>query len=153
MLIDLSDDLYAPPKPSTTRQVISLPVPEQMVTAAVTVTPEPAPVIAPVPGALRASYLAVEDVEWTWKDLRDYVVSQLAQRRIAYPSIPAERLASIFKGFSKRWGDKAPAIARYAFDICDGYWLNAPITPARFAANSDPYFADTIAPRLVSPAA
>jgi hypothetical protein len=151
-LIDLSARLYAdqpttPTRPTTPPQIAATEL-------AVTPPPRPRPEPAPIPEAygngVRANFLMVEDRDWTWQELRDYVVHQLAERGILYPSIPAERLASIFKGFHSRWGDRAPAIVRYAFDICDGYWYDAPITPTRFAKNSDPYFAERIATRVVA---
>lgn len=157
MLIDLSEDLYSrtPTPPATVHAVISLPVPAEMITVSVNIQPEPkAADVAPIPtdygNGARASYLMVDTADWTWQELRDYVVKQLSDRNIRYAAIPAERLASIFKGFHARWGDQAAAIARYAFEICEGYWKSAPITPVRFSKNSDPYFASLIAPRLLA---
>lgn len=160
-LIDLSDRLYAdqPKAPATRLDAVSLPPQDQMVANAIVITPvpateavQPAPIPADYGNGTRATFLMVDDAQWTWQELRDYVVRQLAERGILYASIPAERLASIFKSFHARWGDKAPSIARFAFEICDGYWNDAPITPTRFAKNSDEYFAARIAQRVIAAA-
>lgn len=100
--------------------------------------------VTPVAGA---SYLLKEDSQWTWEDLRDYVMGQIEQYH--GPQIRnAMKEASIFKGFLKRHGAKAPAIARFAFEQQRGMWQRAPISANRFCAGSDPYFADVILKRL-----
>lgn len=81
---------------------------------------------------------------WTWEDLRSYVVREIEQRFGAFPRDPLKEKA-IFSGFVKRHGDKAGPIAKFAFELCDGVWRNAPVAVQRFCKNSDPYFADIIA--------
>ncbi|GAA1978838.1 hypothetical protein [Kitasatospora viridis] len=107
-----------------------------------------APPIATTASTVRSADLLTADTDWTWQELRDYVLRQLTERRIPYATIPAERIAGIFKGFSTRWGTDAAAIARFAYEHCDGQWRDAPVTPLRFCKNSDPYFAAVIAERL-----
>lgn len=100
--------------------------------------------VTPVSGA---AYLLKEDSQWTWEDLRDYVMGQIEQYH--GPQVRhAVKEASIFKGFLKRHGDKAVAIARFAFEVQRGMWQRAPISVNRFCAGSDPYFADVISGRL-----
>lgn len=87
--------------------------------------------------------------QWTWEQLRDYVVRSIEARHGAFPrNFKTE--ASIFKAFLSRHGEMAGPIAVYAFERHDGMWRNAPITPSRFTKNSDPYFADIIAARLTN---
>ena len=86
---------------------------------------------------------------WAWSDLRDYVVSQIETRFGAFPR-DAKKEAGIFKSFLARHGDDAVAIARFAFEVEDGYWAGAPISVNRFCKASDPYFAEKIKPRMVA---
>jgi hypothetical protein len=117
---------------STTRVVETVPV----VTEKVHVTP--------VSGA---SYLLKEDSQWTWEDLRDYVMGQIEQYH--GPQLRnAMKEASVFKGFMNRHGSQAVAIARFAFEVQRGMWQRAPISVNRFCKGSDPYFADPIKERL-----
>lgn len=115
-----------------------------------TVEQHPAPAVtetvtvAPVE---RRGFLAKEPSTWTWGDLRDYVVSEVERRNGAQVR-NAKREYGIFTRFLKTWGTDAVAIARYAFEVADGVWNNAPITVSRFTKNSDPYFAEVIAARL-----
>lgn len=97
------------------------------------------------PSQLRA-YLGKTD--WSWDDLRDYVVAQIEDRFGAFPR-DARKESGIFKSFLARWGDKAQPIAQYAFEVTDGRWGGAPISVNRFCKGSDPYFAEKIAARLV----
>jgi hypothetical protein len=94
-----------------------------------------------------ASHLLKPDAQWSWEDLRDYVMAQI----IAYhgPQLrnPVKE-AAIFKGFLARYGDKAVAIARFAFEQQRGMWQRAPISVTRFCKGSDVYFGDVIAKRL-----
>jgi hypothetical protein len=113
-------------------------------------TPETVPAIVervhvtPVAGA---SYLLKADSLWTWEDLRDYVMGQIEQ--FHGPQVRnALKEASTFKGFKNRHGDKAAAIARFAFENQRGMWQRAPIAVNRFCRASDPYFADVISERL-----
>lgn len=91
-------------------------------------------------------YLTRPDSSWGWDDLRDYVVGQVEQRFGAFPR-DLRKESSIFKSFLGRY-PQAVAIARYAFEVKDGYWSGAPISVNRFCKGSDPWFADIIAVRL-----
>jgi len=102
------------------------------------------------PSTARA-FLAKDDEMWTWQDLRDYVVAQIEQRFGVFPRNLAKE-SGIFKSFIARHGAKAPAIARYAFEVKDGFWAGAPIGVNRFCKGSDPYFAEPIIERLVDTA-
>jgi len=94
-----------------------------------------------------ATFLLKADAEWSWEDLRDYVVGQIEQYH--GPQVRnALKEASVFKSFCARHGDKAPAIARYAFEVQRGMWQRAPIAVNRFCKASDVYFADPIKKRL-----
>lgn len=100
--------------------------------------------LTPVPGA---AYLMKDDADWSWEDLRDYVMGQI----VAYHGPQLRNLvkeAGIFKGFMARYGDNAVGIARFAFEQQRGMWQRAPIMVTRFCKGSDPYFADPIARRL-----
>ncbi|MFF7198206.1 hypothetical protein ACFZAM_31420 [Streptomyces sp. NPDC008079] len=90
-----------------------------------------------------------EPQDWTWEQLRDYVVRAAVDRHGPQPADPI-KTASIFKSFHDRWGRQAGPIARFAFEAQDGYWRSAPVTPNRFCRASDEYFAKPIAERLVS---
>lgn len=94
-----------------------------------------------------ASYLMKPDAEWTWEDLRDYVMGQIVAFHGPQLRNPVKE-AGIFKGFAARYGDKAVAIARFAFEQQRGMWQRAPIAVTRFCRGSDPYFGDPIARRL-----
>ena len=97
------------------------------------------------PSASRA-YLGKSD--WSWDDLRDYVVAQIEERFGPFPR-DSRKESGIFKSFLARWEGQAQGIARYAFEVADGRWGGAPISVNRFCKNSDPYFAQVIAERLV----
>jgi hypothetical protein len=104
-----------------------------------------APRSAPI-ASLRTGYLAKDPSDWTWSDLRDYVIFEIEQRQG-----PQDRNiikeSGIFKSFFARWGDRAPRIAKTVFDIHDGYWQGKPVTVNRFCKNSDPYFSEVITAR------
>lgn len=100
--------------------------------------------VTPVAGA---SYLLKDDAQWTWEDLRDYVMGQIEE--FHGPQIRnAMKEASIFRSFHSRHGSKSVAIARFAFEQQRGMWQRAPIAVNRFCKGSDPFFADVIAERL-----
>jgi hypothetical protein len=121
--------------------VTSVPVaPEVRITESVTVTAQPS--------SARA-YLAKGEANWSWQDLRDYVVAQIEQRFGVFPRDPRKE-SGIFKSFLSRYPEHAAAIARYAFEVSDGFWGGAPISVNRFCKGSDRYFADVIAERLVT---
>jgi hypothetical protein len=84
---------------------------------------------------------------WTWSELRDYVVGKIIEIHGVFPRNNMKE-GAIFKAFCTRWGDDAPAIARYAFESMGGYWKNAPVSVNRFCKGSDPYFAQLIVDHL-----
>lgn len=99
------------------------------------------------PASQSRGYLLRDDGQWSWQDLRDYVVGQIEQRFGPFPR-DAVKEASIFKGFVSRHGASAAPIARYAFEVCGGVWANGNIQVYRFCKGSDPFFAVPIAQRL-----
>jgi hypothetical protein len=96
---------------------------------------------------LHREHLSRSDEEWDWRELRDYVVSEIESRFGAIPR-DAHKEKGIFDSFVNRWGANAAYIARYAFEIADGRWRGAPISITRFCKNSDPYFGQPIVERL-----
>ena len=95
----------------------------------------------------RRSYFDVPDEEWTWENLRDYVVHEIEQRFGMFPRGYAE--IGIFKRFVATWGAQSAAIARYVFEIENGWWLNRPVTITRFCIKSDKFFARPISQKLL----
>lgn len=98
----------------------------------------------PVAGA---AYLLKADDAWTAEDLRDYVMGQVEAFHGPQVRNALKELA-IFKSFLARWEGKAPAIARFAFEVHRGMWQRAPISANRFCRASDAYFAQIIADKL-----
>jgi hypothetical protein len=95
------------------------------------------------------THLAIPAEEWTWQQLRDYVINQIERTVGVQPRQPSFKEEAIFTGFIKRHGARrASQIARHGFEVCRGYWKNAPISVNRFCANSDPYFAAPIIEHL-----
>lgn len=90
--------------------------------------------------------------DWSWQQLRDYVLRSAAERHGPQP-VDDIKVNSIFKSFHTRWGKLAGPIARFTFEQQDGYWRSAPVTPTRFCKASDAYFAHPISERLNSAAA
>lgn len=115
----------------------------KIVTVSETVTVTP---IKPRTSAM--AYVGKSDHEWQWNDLRDYVVYEIEKRYGRFTSTATKEFG-IFNSFMKRWGLKAPAIARYAFEVCGGQWRGRPVHIEDFCRNSDPHFAQPIADRLV----
>lgn len=95
------------------------------------------------------AYIGKSDAEWQWDDLRDYVIYELEKRFGCFARRPATQEFGIFDSFRRRWGNKAPAIARHAFEVCGGMWHNRQVTVESFCKGSDPYFAQPIADRLI----
>lgn len=94
-----------------------------------------------------AAYLAKDDSQWTWEDLRDYVMAQIES--FHGPQVRnAMKESSIFRSFLSRHGEQAVAIARAAFEVHRGMWQRAPISVNRFCKASDSYFSDVIKDRL-----
>jgi hypothetical protein len=115
-------------------------------------TEEPVTVIEEVKVTPRANtyhgHLTVADDQWTWRELRDFVVDRIEAHHGTFPRNEVTE-AAIFKRFMTQWGTAAPTIARYAFgDECQGYWKGAPISVNRFCRSSDPWFAMPISDRL-----
>lgn len=101
------------------------------------------------PAEVEQAYRARQDEQWTWGDLRDYVVTQIERYHGPQPRDHYKEMG-IFKGFLGRWQEAAPAIARHAFEVERGMWRSAPISVSRFAKGSDPYFSIVIAERLAA---
>lgn len=101
----------------------------------------------PLPSAIGTTDLAVSEESWGWEQLRDYVVRKIEEAHGPFPR-DFKKEHAIFKSFTARWGDKASAIARHAFEVNNGFWRNAPIGVNRFTKGCDPYFAEIIAERL-----
>lgn len=96
------------------------------------------------------AYLAKADADWTWQDLRDLVVHEMEARFGEQLRDPLKE-AGIFKAFLSRWQHMAPMIARYAYSEAGaaGWWMGAPVRPARFCAAADETFALPIAQRIL----
>lgn len=115
-----------------------------------TVTAPAAPVVTEtlrITPVAAAAYLLKDDSAWTAEDLRDYVMGQVEAFHGPQPRNTVKEMA-IFKAFLGRWGAKAPAIARFVFEVQRGMWRTAPVSVNRFTVKCDPYFADVIADRL-----
>lgn len=111
----------------------------QVVTQTVTVTRAP---------DRSAGYLAKQDSNWAWDDLRDYVVHEIEARHGVQPR-DYRKEAGIFKSFMTRYGSDAIPISRLAFGpVFDGMWKTAPISVTRFCKGSDPYFADVLRAKI-----
>lgn len=95
----------------------------------------------------RATHLLKAPESWNWQDLQSYVASQIIAIHGPFPRDDRKE-AGIFKGFVARHGEMAGPIAKYAFELADGMWMNAPIQVTRFCRGSDPWFADKIKARL-----
>jgi len=127
--------LYAlPPAQPTTVAAVGTKVPQ--IQSRVTVTPI----------ASRTDLLAGE-AEWTWQELRDYVVAQIEKAHGPFPR-DAKKEYGIFSRFLREHGQDGIRVARFAFEKCDGWWNGAPISINRFAKGSDPYFVIPILQRL-----
>jgi hypothetical protein len=133
-----------PAAPSAPTSAIQRPQPRTITGAAVS---ESVTVTA-LPSESR-SHLLVPVEEWGWGELRDYVVTSREARFGAFPR-EARKEYGIFTRFSKEFGADAGRIAQYAFETCDGWWMNAPVTVQRFCKGSDKYFAIPILGRLNS---
>lgn len=121
--------------PSTTQKRTAPPV---VIEETVTVTQ--------LPSEARG-FVGKDPANWSWSDLRDYVVHQIEQRFGLFPR-DSKKEYGIFTRFLREHGAQAGPIAVHAFEVCDGYWANAPISINRFCKASDPYFAAPIKERL-----
>jgi hypothetical protein len=106
------------------------------------------PAAAPGPVAMAATDLLDAPMDWSWEQLRDYVMRSIAERHGPQPRREAHQVNSIFKSFAARWGNQAGPIARFAFEQQDGFWRDAPIDIRRFTKGNDSYFAAPISERL-----
>lgn len=96
--------------------------------------------------------LLVDADEWTWAELRDYVVAEIISRFGPFPRDSRKEYA-IFNRFFSAYGKDGIAVAKYAFGpACDGWWGKAPISINRFCKASDPYFVKPILDRLADTA-
>jgi hypothetical protein len=94
-----------------------------------------------------AAYLMKQDETWGPKDLQDYVMNQIEM--FHGPQLRnALKEKAIFTSFLDRHGDKAVAIARFAFEVERGLWHRAPVSPNHFCKGADWWFSDKIAERL-----
>lgn len=124
-------------------------------------SPAPAPVEPPAPAvvapvieqtvtvttvAARTDLLA-DETQWSWQELRDYVVAQIEQRFGAFPR-DAKKEYGIFTRYLRDHGTAGIAAAKYAFEFCDGWWAGAPVSVNRFCKKSDPFFVLPITERL-----
>lgn len=99
-------------------------------------------------GTTESSYLLKTASQWTWSDLRDYVVTE-AEKRFGPQARDPKKESGIFKGFITRHGtEDAVLVAMAAFEVYEGTWRKAPITVTRFTKGNDPFFADVILARL-----
>lgn len=103
--------------------------------------------VTPVRQQDSATHLINAGEQWTWQQLRDYVVTQIQHFHGPQPSNPVKEKA-IFSGFLSRWGSDAVIVARAAFEVHDGMWHSAPISVNRFCKASDAYFAAPILDRV-----
>lgn len=85
--------------------------------------------------------------QWGWAEVRDYVVASYEERFGAFPRDQRKEYG-IFTRFCKEYGSMAGPIAQYAFETCDGWWMNATVTVTRFCKGSDPYFSQPILQRI-----
>lgn len=99
-------------------------------------------------GTTESSFLLKPAGQWTWQDLRDYVITQ-AEKRFGPQVRDPKKEAGIFKGFIARHGiEDAVTVAMAAFEVFEGTWRSAPIGVTRFTRGNDPFFADIILARL-----
>jgi hypothetical protein len=104
------------------------------------------------PAAVRVTMASTDlldaPMDWSWEQLRDYVMRSILERHGPQPRREAHQINSIFKSFAARWGNQAGPIARFAFEQQDGYWRSAPVDIRRFTKGNDDYFAGPISERL-----
>lgn len=90
--------------------------------------------------------------QWTWSELRDYVIAKIVEIHGPIPrNAPKEN--AVFTRFAGKYGELAGPIAKYAFEVQPnpGFWggQHTPIAVGRFAKACDESFADVIAKKLV----
>jgi hypothetical protein len=101
----------------------------------------------------QAGYLLVADQDWTWRELRDFVVAEIERLHGVWPRNQTTEYG-IFNSFVTRWSAVAPwlpaRIAKTAFGpVYQGMWMNAPISVNRFAKNSDGSFGVPLAEKII----
>lgn len=131
---------FAPQAPIRRNHVVGTPAKVAAPTVIETVTVEVIP---------SRTDLTMVESEWTWSELRDYVVAQIIQRFGPFPR-DAKKEFGIFSRFLKENGVNGIRVAKAAFEIYDGWWNGAPISINRFTRGSDPYFVVPIVQRLDS---
>lgn len=97
---------------------------------------------------MAATDLLDAPMDWSWEQLRDYVMRSIVERHGPQPRRETHQVNSIFKSFAARWGNQAGPIARFAFEQQDGFWRDAPVDIRRFTKGNDAYFAGPISERL-----
>lgn len=94
------------------------------------------------------SDLLLDTQQWTWAELRDYVVAQIIERFGPFPR-DARKEYGIFSRYFTEYGQSGIAVAQYVFGpVCEGWWGNAPVSVNRFCRASDAYFSIPIIERL-----
>lgn len=124
------------PASSTASSTTSTQVLAPTIVQTVTVTPIPS-----------RTDLLTEESAWTWEELRDYVCGQIIDKFGPFPR-DSRKEYGIFSRFLKEFGPDAIPIAKFAFEVQEGWWANAPISVTRFCRASDSYFAEPIRARL-----
>lgn len=127
-----------PPAPSTPQQAPAVTV--------TTTAPAVQQSVAVTPVASRSDLLT-ETAEWSWQELRDFVVSSIERISGPFPR-DSRKEYGIFSRYLKEHGQDGIRVARYAFEVCGGWWNGAPISVSRFAKGSDQYFTQPILDRL-----
>ncbi len=89
--------------------------------------------------------------QWTWAELRDYVIGKITEIHGPTPrNVPKEN--AIFTRFAGKYGPLAGPIARYALEVQPnpGFWggKHTPIAVGRFSKACDESFADVIAAKI-----
>ena len=92
-------------------------------------------------------FAGTESHDWDTDQLLGYVVSEIERIHGSFPR-DLRKETGIMRSFLGRWGEQAASIARYAFEVSDGMWRNAPIGITRFSQACDPYFAEIIAKKI-----
>lgn len=85
--------------------------------------------------------------DWSWRELRDYVVRQIELRFGPIENRQGFKERAIFESFLSRH-PRAIEIARYAFEQQEGVWDRKPVSVFSFCKGSDPFFAGPINARL-----
>jgi hypothetical protein len=93
------------------------------------------------------TYVGVDPANWDADALLSYVATQIQRLHGPFPRDPKKETA-IMRSFLNRWGDRAGAIAQYAFEVSGGMWRGSPVGITRFCKASDAYFGQVILDRL-----